>query len=62
MNAYKTLKKELQEIAGTEVSFSIDQPEDFSHGDYATNIAFPLGKSKGLSPVACAEEDRKSVV
>ena len=55
MNAYKTIKKELEEIAEGS-PFSIDQPEDFSHGDYATNIAFSLSKQKGLSPKVCAEE------
>jgi arginyl-tRNA synthetase len=46
----------LQEIAGEGVSFSLGNPEDFAHGDYATNIAFVISKTKGLSPKACADE------
>ena len=49
MNAYKTIKKELEEIAEGS-PFSIDQPEDFSHGDYATNIAFSLSKLLKIAP------------
>jgi arginyl-tRNA synthetase len=56
MNSYETIKAELQKLAGEGASFSFDQPEDFLHGDYATNIAFTLSKQKGLSPKACAEE------
>lgn len=56
MNVYDTIKKELEEIVGKTVSFSLSQSEDFSHGDYATNVAFPLSKQKGLSPKVCAEE------
>ena len=55
MNAYETIKKVLEEVAEGS-SFSIDQPEDFSHGDYATNVAFSLSKQKGLFPKVCAEE------
>lgn len=56
MNAYKTIIKELQEIVGHNVSFSLTQSEDFTHGDYATNLAFTLSKQKRLSPKVCAEE------
>lgn len=44
MNSYETVKKVLENIAGPGVTFSLDQPEDFAHGDYATNIAFSLSK------------------
>lgn len=56
MNSLEIIKKELREIAGEGVSFSLDQPEDLSHGDYATNIAFIISKQKGNSPKLCAEE------
>lgn len=56
MNSYETINKELQNIASNEVSFSLTATEDIAHGDYATNIAFPLSKQKGLSPKMCAEE------
>jgi arginyl-tRNA synthetase len=36
-------------------AFSLDQPEDALHGDYATNIAFPLSKVLGKSPKETAE-------
>lgn len=56
MNSYERIKEVLTSIAGEAISFSLDQPEDFAHGDYATNIAFPVSKTKGLSPKAYAEE------
>jgi arginyl-tRNA synthetase len=56
MSSYETIKQVLREIADGEVAFSLSQPEDPTHGDYATNIAFPLSKVRGLSPKVCAEE------
>jgi arginyl-tRNA synthetase len=56
MNSYETIKQVLQDLAGAGVTFSLDQPEDMAHGDYATNITFPLSKTKSMSPKACAEE------
>ncbi len=56
MNSYEIIKQALEEIAGTGVTFSLDQPEDVAFGDYATNIAFPLSKTKGMSPKTFAEE------
>jgi arginyl-tRNA synthetase len=56
MNSYEIIKQELRAIAGNDVKVSLTQPEDFAHGDYATNIAFVLSKSKGISPKSCAEE------
>ncbi len=56
MNSYETIKKELQLLAGEGSSFSLDFPEDVAHGDYATNVAFVISKTKGLSPKACADE------
>ncbi len=56
MNSYEIIKKELEVIAGIGVSFSLDQPDDFTRGDYATNIAFVVAKGKNLSPKATAEE------
>ena len=55
MNSYEIIKRELRALAGSDVIFSLTQPEDFAHGDYATNIAFVLAKSKGISPKDCAE-------
>lgn len=56
MNSYETIKKVLQEIAGTDSSFVLSQSEDGVHGDYATNISFALSKQKSLSPKVYAEE------
>ena len=56
MNSYETIKQELGIIAGEGVVFSCDQPEGSAHGDYSTNLAFPLAKKKGVSPKVCAEE------
>ncbi len=56
MNSYEIIKNELKEIVGNDVFFSLNQPEDFAHGDYATNIAFVISKRKGRSPKLCAEE------
>lgn len=55
MNSYDTIKNALHDISGGGVTFSLDQPEDVLHGEYATNIAFPLSKIKGLSPNLTAE-------
>lgn len=56
MNSYEIIHKELAMLVGGEVSFSLSQSDDTAHGDYATNIAFPLSKQKGISPKMCAEE------
>ncbi len=56
MNSYEIINKELQSIAGENISFSLVLSEDIAHGDYATNIAFPLSKHKGVSPKVVAEE------
>jgi arginyl-tRNA synthetase len=56
MNSYEIIKKELEKIAGIGGSFSLTSSEDFTHGDYATNIAFILAKQKGISPKVYAEE------
>ncbi len=56
MNSYETIKSELEKIAGAGTAFSLDQPDDFLRGDYATNIAFVVAKGKELSPKSCADE------
>ncbi len=40
-------------------SFTLNQPEDATHGDFATNVAFAYGKEKGMSPKESAEEISK---
>lgn len=58
MNSYETIRQVLVALCekkGITSSFSLDQPEDALHGDYATNVAFALSKSMGLSPKETAE-------
>jgi arginyl-tRNA synthetase len=55
MNSRDTIFSTLKEF-NPSASFSLTQPEEIIHGDYATNIAFTLSKEKGISPKACAEE------
>lgn len=53
MNSYQTIYRALEEVAH---GFTLTQPEDALHGDFATNIAFIAGKEKGLSPQEAAKE------
>lgn len=58
MNSYATIHEALASICqdnGLGLMFTLDQPEDAKHGDYATNIAFALGKKLGVSPKEAAE-------
>ncbi len=58
MNSYENIKQVLTEVIEKEdvtVTFLLSQPEDVSHGDYATNIAFILGKVRKTSPQECAK-------
>ncbi len=59
MNSYELIKEALTTLSkqkGIDPTFSLDQPEDQAHGDYATNIAFTLAKASGLSPKDTANE------
>jgi arginyl-tRNA synthetase len=53
MNSSAILRKTLLKYSP---DFSLDQPEEIHHGDFATNIAFIIAKSEKKSPKACAEE------
>jgi arginyl-tRNA synthetase len=58
MNSYQTIYDALVALCALHnagASFTLDQPEDALHGDYATNIAFPLSKKLGKSPKETAE-------
>jgi arginyl-tRNA synthetase len=58
MNSYGTIREALISFCaqhGIAPSFSLDQPEMASHGDYATNVAFTLSKKLGKSPKETAE-------
>jgi len=56
MNSYKDIFEVLKSKVSDGATFSLSQPEDALHGDFATNIAFILGKEKGVSPKVAAEE------
>ncbi len=58
MNSYETIYNALLTLSQSHnlsASFTLDQPEDALHGDYATNIAFPLSKVVGKSPKESAD-------
>lgn len=58
MNSYQAIHDALMSLCREHElppTFTLDQPEDALHGDYATNIAFPLGKVFGKSPKETAE-------
>lgn len=58
MNSYETINDALNQLClehELPPTFTLDQPEDALHGDYATNIAFPLSKVLGKSPKETAE-------
>ncbi len=61
MNAQKEIEKVLREIAGDDISFALSVPEEKSHGDLATNIAFALSKKLGKSPKVIAEEMKETL-
>jgi arginyl-tRNA synthetase len=59
MNSYDTINEALVSICRDydfPPAFTLDRPEDVQHGDYATNIAFALGKKLGTSRKEAAEE------
>ncbi|MEN9881382.1 MAG: hypothetical protein RLZZ308_565 [Candidatus Parcubacteria bacterium] len=55
MNTHAIISQALKSVA-SQVVFTLEIPASRSHGDYATNIAFPLAKVRGVSPIVCAEE------
>lgn len=55
MNSYEIINEALKNLAG-DIPFSLVATDDVSHGDYATNIAFPFSKKEGVSPKTCAEK------
>ena len=56
MNSYKDIFEVLKNKVSNGAVFSLSQPEDALHGDFATNIAFIIGKEKGNSPKEAATE------
>ena len=56
MNSYELTTQALKSFVTEGVVFSLEKPAEIAHGDYATNIAFPLSKQEGVSPKAYAEK------
>lgn len=59
MNSYEMIYEAIVSLCrdnDLSPAFALDQPEDAKHGDYATNIAFSLGRKAGTSPKEAAEE------
>jgi arginyl-tRNA synthetase len=52
--AIERLESALGEAAGTDVA--LERPGDAAHGDYATNVAMRLARSRKQAPLAIAEE------
>ncbi len=53
----EAIKRVANELGfGSEVSFVVEHPADFSHGDYATNIALVLAGKAGKGPREIAEQ------
>lgn len=46
----------LKELELGENEFTVEHPTDFSHGDYATNVALVAAKAAGLNPRELAEQ------
>ncbi|NCN52788.1 arginine--tRNA ligase [Candidatus Parcubacteria bacterium] len=45
-----------EELGFGEVDFSVEHPSDFTHGDYASNVAMVLAREAGKSPREIAEQ------
>ncbi len=59
MNSYEVIKKEIENLfveAKIVPCFTLDQPEDSSRGEYATNVAFVFAKKENSSPRETAEK------
>ncbi|MFA6355072.1 MAG: arginine--tRNA ligase [Candidatus Paceibacterota bacterium] len=52
----KFIHKTLKNLEITDVSFSIEHPEDFKNGDYSTNVAMVCAKSLKSNPKELAEK------
>lgn len=50
------IKEALKKLGVKESSFSVEHPEDFINGDYATNIAMICAKKTGINPKELAEK------
>jgi len=49
------INQAVKDLSLTESSFSVEHPNDFSHGDYSTNVAMVLAKETKKNPKELAE-------
>ena len=60
MSSEEKIREEIEKViheAGFSFSaFSLTEPDDKSHGDFATNIAFLIAKEEKNSPKSCADK------
>lgn len=55
------IKEVLKNLGLEDVSFVVEHPDDFSHGDYSTNIAMVLAKKVSKNPRQLAEEIKTEI-
>ena len=55
------IKKIIQDVVGEISDFSIEIPDNKTHGDYSTNVALVLSKNLGKSPREVAEEIKDKI-
>lgn len=51
----EAIKKALTEFGSADIAFTVEHPTDFTHGDYASNVAMVCAKQMGKSPREIAE-------
>ena len=52
----EAIKDVLAELELNQVDFTVEHPGDFSHGDYASNVAMVVAKEAGINPRELAEK------
>lgn len=50
------IKEVLKNLGIEDISFAVEHPDDFSHGDYSTNVAMVCAKKIGQNPKEFAEK------
>ncbi|MDO8742334.1 MAG: arginine--tRNA ligase [bacterium] len=57
----KAIAEALHSVGAGDVSFSVERPSEFAHGDYATNAALVVAKALGKNPREVAEHVAESL-
>ncbi len=55
------IQQALKSLDLPETAFSVEHPEDFSHGDYSTNVALVCAKSAKANPKELAEKIKEEL-